>query len=145
MNLFMPLTMSLCTLLRHVVSLSPHTKGEYLYAVDTCTRQNFIRNKCGSGRAEYGLSLMTTPKANRCHVVIFALFNTLAVHPRLTSAHFKARTMSAFQVCAIAMPESQKMGKTSSVARRKSDRQVGQGSVCASCVCVIHDRSLSRV
>ena len=123
--------MSLCTLLRHVVSLSPPTKGEYLYAVDTCTRQNFIQNKCCSGRTKYGLSFDDYSNSKQMSCSYFAVYNTLALHPRLTSAHFKARTMSAFHVCAVAMPESQKWA-TRNVVRRKSDRQVGQGSVCAS-------------
>ena len=87
-------------------------------------------NKCGSGRAKYGLSFDDSCNSKQMSCSYFAVYDTLALHPRLTSAHFKVRTMSAFQVCAIAMPESQKWANEK---RRKSEKR--SPSWTRQCVC----------
>ena len=75
--------------------------------------------------------LMTTPTANRCHAVILPCTTpspSTLVSPLLTSKRERCQHFK----CVQSRCPNLKNGQTRNVVRRKSDRQVGQGSVCAS-------------
>ena len=73
--------------------------------------------------------LMTTPTANRCHVVILLCTTpspSTLVSPLLTSKRERCQHFKCLQ----SRCPNLKNGQTRNVASRKSDLQVGQGSVC---------------